>query len=50
MAPLPPVGASLLANAVDQAQHCSLTHRFREQARSYRGFMVIQMAAVEGSS
>ncbi|WP_238537193.1 hypothetical protein, partial [Pseudomonas sp. R62] len=29
------VGASLLANAVGQQQKCSLTLRFREQARSH---------------
>ncbi|MGL6242435.1 hypothetical protein, partial [Pseudomonas sp.] len=29
-----PVGASLLAIAVNQAKLCQLTHRYREQARS----------------
>ena len=30
------VGVSLLAIAVCQAQSCCLTHRYREQAHSYR--------------
>ncbi|AWY43220.1 hypothetical protein DKY63_26195 [Pseudomonas putida] len=33
----PPVGASLLAIAVCQSALMSLTHRDREQARSYKG-------------
>jgi hypothetical protein len=33
---LSPVGASLLANAVDQLHHLWLAHCFREQARSHR--------------
>jgi len=31
----PTVGAGLLAKAVAQSAHVSLTHRFREQARSH---------------
>ncbi len=38
---IPNVGAGLLANAVDQLQMHSLTHRIREQARSHRGSVLI---------
>jgi hypothetical protein len=37
------VGAGLLAKAVDQSKWLWLTHRFREQARSHIGFVVLQV-------
>ena len=34
----------MLANAVGQSNHCWLTRRFREQAHSYKGRMVVSGA------
>ena len=34
----------MLANAVGQSNHCWLTRRFREQARSHKGMVVFSGA------
>jgi hypothetical protein len=42
----PPVGASLLAKAIYQSKMILLTYRFREQARSHKGSLIVPTQSV----